>query len=87
MKDKTKEIGKLYTKSLKKGMDEVTIEMQQNRIKELEQELNKYKNIVNELEKYLENNKVNIGIKSYSKYAIPVEDILNKLKELKGSDS
>lgn len=36
MKDEIKEIGKLYTKSLKKGMDEVTIEMQQNRIKGLE---------------------------------------------------
>lgn len=49
-----------------------------------QQELDKYKNIVDELGKYLENNKVNIGIKPYSKYAIPVEDILDKLKKLKG---
>jgi hypothetical protein len=49
MKAKTKEIGKLYTKSLKKGMDEVTIEMQQNRIKELKQINEEHRKINGEL--------------------------------------
>ena len=54
--------------------------------KTLKEEIERLNNIINELEKYIKNNKVAIGIKKNSNYAIPVEYALDKLQELKGSD-
>ena len=53
---------------------------------EKDKEIERLNNIINELEKYIKNNKVAIGIKKNSNYAIPVEYVLDKLQELKGSD-
>ena len=50
-------------------------------------EIERLNNIINKLEKYIKNNKVAIGIKKNSNYAIPVEYVLDKLQELKGSES
>ena len=46
-------------------------------------EIDRLNNIINELEIFIKNNKVAIGIKKGSNYAIPVEYVLDKLKELK----
>ena len=54
---------------------------------EYKKEIERLNNIINELEKYIKNNKVAIGIKKNSNYAIPVEYVLDKLQELKGSES
>ena len=56
------------------------------KIDNLRQENKRLNNIINELEKYIKNNKVAIGIKKNSNYAIPVEYVLDKLQELKGDD-
>ena len=46
-------------------------------------EIDRLNNIINELEIFIKNNKVAIGIKKGSNYAIHVEYVLDKLKELK----
>ena len=51
-----------------------------------EKEIDRLNNIINELEIFIKNNKVAIGIKKGSNYAIPVEYVLDKLKELKDNN-
>lgn len=56
---------------------------QNKRIEQLVLEIERLNNIINELEIFIKNNKVAIGIKKGSNYAIPVEYVLDKLKALK----
>lgn len=49
---------------------------------DLHQELDQYKNNWEELKIYIEESKINISLRPYSKYAITIETILNKMKEL-----
>lgn len=51
--------------------------------KQLLEEIDRLNNIIDGLEIFIKNNKVAIGIKKGSNYAIPVEYVLDKLKELK----
>ena len=66
---------------------ETTAREQEIIINNQRKEIERLNNIINELEKYIKNNKVAIGIKKDSNYAIPVEYVLDKLQELKGSES
>ena len=65
---------------------EKTIRDLQQKAEQQEIEIDRLNNIINELEIFIKNNKVTIGIKKDSNYAIPVEYVLDKLKELKDSD-
>ncbi len=57
------------------------VELEQ-KIDNLQQELGQYKNNWEELKKCIEENKINISLNPYSKYAITIELVLNKMKEL-----
>ena len=56
-------------------------------IEEIISEYDRLNNIINELEIFIKNNKIDIGIKKDSNYAIPVEYVLDKLKELKENNN
>lgn len=75
-------------KELNSVIDRAEDEYQKLKDKVVEQglEIERLNSIINKLEKYIKNNKVAIGIKKDSNYAIPVEYVLDKLQELKGSD-
>lgn len=57
------------------------VELEQ-KIDRLNNELDQYKNNWEELKNYIEENKINISLDHYSKYAITIELVLNKMKEL-----
>lgn len=60
----------------------------ENYVKQLEQELERYKNIIDELERYIKTEaKIEIyGDKTGLRTFVDGQDLLDKLKELKGSD-
>lgn len=79
----TKEFSKLVIKA----ENELYIRELLQRNENLQQELDQYKNNWEQLKIYIEENKINISLRPYSKYAITIEEVLNKMKELKGNEN
>lgn len=69
---------KTIANEMNKPLEILLYEMLSDAMKELDQ----YKNNWEELKKFIEENKINISLRPYSKYAITIETILNKMKEL-----
>lgn len=69
---------KTIANEMNKSLENLLYEMLSDAMKELDQ----YKNNWEELKKCIEENKINISLKPYSKYAITIEFVLNKMKEL-----